>query len=438
MSTNKTNHVGSTISSTVSFFTTHPLTLLSWNSIAFDIIDSFSWSCDNRRYCCSSSSQDFAHLFSTTNNGKLMEFGKNLKFNLHKFTNTAPNYVLSSGNSNVSILWDVKQSPAVALKGFKHPSLTCSKAISFNLDDSLLAIAGKNISENIFLLFDVNETLVMKSYLLEMNELPAYLEFSPTSKNQIALATTNGTLIIYDSSVNQPLLKLKNEQECSACGMYFMPNTRNEVCIGYNNNRIAIYNLMHRQTTGSIVIKNNITSFAPLCDGVNFLVGSDVGTLYQYDMRKKETPVDILRIDKSKLSAIHLQKDKYVMPPLSNETNVNTESTESCDKFGTKKRRAKEAEVKTPLLRSHHMKDFKNLFTSPAFKKIKMQKAAPLQFKSDKTVGSEQDIGSIERLDKESSKIISNEKENTAQIDQENQKPRPLLNLLFHLQSCVC
>uniref|UniRef100_A0A182W7T2 Uncharacterized protein n=1 Tax=Anopheles minimus TaxID=112268 RepID=A0A182W7T2_9DIPT len=166
--------------------------------------------------------------------------------------------------------------------------------MDFNATDDFLATVYENGLVNVY---GLKTSSKLQTLAFDKNTVKA--RFHPTKRFSMAVASYNGTVLLYDTQTKKTLFS-QNSAHAAPCRDIAMVETHPDCLfsVGYDN-VINIFDTRKKQTASQIQSNYPFESLAIAEDGIHFAVGNLKGYVYGYDLRNLKDPLNMQKIHQS-------------------------------------------------------------------------------------------------------------------------------------------
>jgi hypothetical protein len=236
--------------------------------------------------------------------GKISFYNSNFEFvskidNDDKITSLAFNtlstsfgYSMENGNVTIVDFKDSKNEKTIRIEK-NFPT-----SVSFNTEGSSLAVGTYTGAVNVYNLA-VDKPQLVSTY--NNYSKITMLKYSIHDYNLLAYSTVDGGLTTYDVNTNKPIIKFTEHQDVTTAICYSTVNKMLLCSVGLDC-KVGFYDIVDNKTIKPIITDTPLTAISFGSDGRTVAVGTNIGGILIYDLRKTESPTVKLMGHKSRIN----------------------------------------------------------------------------------------------------------------------------------------
>ncbi|XP_069140779.1 protein NEDD1-like [Argopecten irradians] len=216
--------------------------------------------------------------------------------------NSTSRYIVSGIDQTINV-WDLKaRSLRKTYKGHAG-TVTCAK---FNWNDTYIA-SGSDLGE--IIVYNTVSGQGCTPMVAPKAQAIKEIQFSHYQKSLLGSASDDGAVNLWDINTRRLIHSFSDAHQAPATGIKFSPiNSIFLISVGLDK-RIICYDLEGKKYPKVITAESPLTSVDVMPDGVIVAVGSTLGKIFIYDLRKGDTPVKVLNAHKSSVQCLRFTND---------------------------------------------------------------------------------------------------------------------------------
>lgn len=150
------------------------------------------------------------------------------------------------------------------------------------------------------------------------------LKYSPWKDYLFGTASDDGSICLWDTNKQELRHKFKDSHGAPAMDLTFSPLNHLLVSSCGLDKKLLLYDVQSKNLVNTIYVDHPLTAMCFLGNGVHICVGSSLGRLYKYDLRKSNAPVSEISAHSTSIKRIVLQTILRKVPKEKDGKNVSS------------------------------------------------------------------------------------------------------------------